>query len=183
MAAIAFDTVHQAERVREQPKTVLAAFVHDGDRSGILPAEAPPTVTAQFQPLDPGIISETIPAFFIGRNKQGFWVAREAGGRAGGIFLFRNSALSFARENTGATGRATIFPSETFELDLENKGNRFIGRLGPLMQRLVALIGNDAHLRTIKRFCLGTLAVVLTTGALAGIMALKVAAVFWRLHY
>jgi hypothetical protein len=168
---------------RQTPARSTAAFAQDGDRSGILPAEAPAIVTAQFQPLDPGIVSETIPAFFIGRNKQGFWVAREAGGRTGGIFLFRNSALSFAKENTRATGRATIFPSETFELDLENKGNQFIGRLGPLMQRLVALIGNDAHLATIKRFCLGALAVLLATGVLAAIMALKVAAVFWRLHY
>jgi hypothetical protein len=48
----------------------------------------------QFGPLDPDIVNESIPAFFIGRNKAGFWVAREAKGDAGGIFLFKSSAVS-----------------------------------------------------------------------------------------
>ena len=111
------------------------------------PAESP-TVIAQFQPLDPGIVSEAIPAFFIGRNKEGFWVARDAKGRIGGIFLLENSALSFARRNSRPAGCATIFPSERFELDLENKGNPLVEYLGSLMrltmsprQRIAALIG------------------------------------------
>ena len=62
-----------------------------------LPTDRPATVTAQFRPLDPGIVNETIPAFFIGRNKEGFWVARDVNGQIGGIFLLENSALSFAR--------------------------------------------------------------------------------------
>src|SRR6202163_4995648 len=89
------------------------------------PAESP-TLTAEFRPLDPGIVSEAIPAFFIGRNKEGFWVARDAKGRIGGIFLLENSALSFAKKNSRPAGCATIFPSERIELDLENRGNAFI---------------------------------------------------------
>jgi hypothetical protein len=58
-----------------------------GERSGPLPADAPATVTAQFRPLDPGILNETIPAFFIGRNMGGFWVTRDVNGQIGGIFL------------------------------------------------------------------------------------------------
>jgi hypothetical protein len=104
---------------------------------------------AQFQPLDPGIVNEAIPAFFIGRNKEGFWVARDAKGRIGGIFLLENSALSFARRNSRPAGCATIFPSERFELDLENKGNPLAAQLGSLIhlatrfrERMAAWIGN-----------------------------------------
>jgi hypothetical protein len=107
------------------------------------------TVIAQFQPLDPGIVNAAIPAFFIGRNKEGFWVARDAKGRIGGIFLLENSALSFARRNSRPAGCATIFPSERFELDLENKGNPFAAQLGSLIhlakrfrERTAAWIGN-----------------------------------------
>ena len=91
-------------------------------------------VTAQFQPLDPGIVNGAIPAFFIGRNKEGFWVARDVNGQIGGIFLLETSALSFARKNSRPAGCATIFPSGRFELDLENKGNRFVVHLASLMR-------------------------------------------------
>ena len=131
MAAITFNAAHR-----------------NGERSGVLPTNSP-TVIAQFQPLDPGIVNEAIPAFFIGRNKEGFWVARDARGRIGGIFLLENSALSFARRNSRPAGCATIFPSERFELDLENKGNPLAAQLGSLIhlatrfrERMAAWIGN-----------------------------------------
>jgi hypothetical protein len=113
------------------------------------PPTGSPTVIAQFQPLDPGIVNEAIPAFFIGRNKEGFWVARDVKGRIGGIFLLENSALSFARRNSRPAGCATIFPSERFELDLENQGNPLATQLGSLIhlatrfrERMAAWIGN-----------------------------------------
>ena len=111
-----------------------AAIEQDGERSGTLPAVEPATVAAQFRPLDPGVVSEAIPAFFIGRSKEGFWVAREVKGRIGGLFLLKNSALSFARRNSQPGGCATIFLSERFELDLKNKGNPFIAQLGLLIR-------------------------------------------------
>jgi hypothetical protein len=108
--------------------------------------------TAQFQPLDPGIVNDAIPAFFIGRNKEGFWVARDVNGQIGGIFLLENSALSFARRNSRPAGCATIFPSRRFELDLENNGNRFVVHLASLMRlamrfrrRIAGLIGKMAE--------------------------------------
>ena len=108
--------------------------------------------TAQFQPLDPGIVNDAIPAFFIGRNKEGFWVARDVNGQIGGIFLLENSALSFARRNSRPAGCATIFPSRRFELDLENSGNRFVVHLASLMRlamrfrrRIAGLIGKMAE--------------------------------------
>ena len=131
MAAIAFNAAHR-----------------NGERSSVLPAESL-TVIAQFQPLDPDIVNEAIPAFFIGRNKEGFWVARDAKGRIGGIFLLENSALSFARRNSRPAGCATIFPSERFELDLENKGNPLAAQLGSLIhlatrfqEQIAAWFGN-----------------------------------------
>ena len=66
-------------------------------------------VTAQFQPLDPGIVNGAIPAFFIGRNKEGFWVARDVNGQIGGIFLLETSALSFARRNSRSGGVQPYF--------------------------------------------------------------------------
>src|SRR5260370_12749005 len=77
------------------------------------PADQPAKVTAEFRPLDAGIVNEAIPAFFIGRNKEGFWVARDAKGQIGGIFLLQNSACSFARKNSRPARSATIFLSES----------------------------------------------------------------------
>jgi len=140
---------------REVPGRSTAAIPRHGERSGILPIESP-TVIAQFQPLDPAVVNEAIPAFFIGRNKEGFWVARDAKGRIGGIFLLENSALSFARRNSRPAGCATIFPSERIELDLENKGNPLAAQLGSLIhfamrfrKRVAAWIGNI--MGTVKR--------------------------------
>jgi hypothetical protein len=104
-----------------------------------LPADAPATVTAQFRPLDPGILDGSIPAFFIGRNKEGFWVARDVNGQIGGIFLLENSATSFAKQNSRPAGCATIYPSERIELDLENQGNPLVRLVAPLMRLLTRL--------------------------------------------
>jgi len=101
----------------------MAAIVFDT----INPSAADPgTSGAPFLPLDPGTVSDAIPAFFIGRNKEGFWVARDARGRIGGLFLSESGALSFARRNSDSAACATIYPSTTFELDLKNMGNPLI---------------------------------------------------------
>jgi hypothetical protein len=145
---------------REVPGRSTAATERESERSGTLSTESP-TVIAQFQPLDPGIVNEAMPAFFIGRNKEGFWVARDAKGRIGGIFLLENSALSFAKRNSRPAGCATIFPSERFELDLENHGNPLVAHIGPLIhfamrhrQRVARFIGKitEALKRRLKYF-------------------------------
>jgi hypothetical protein len=76
-------------------------------------------------PLRPnsGALSESIPLFFIGRNTLGFWVAREAEGRTGGVFLFRRSALQFANRNSAPAGCATMFLNDRLELDVKNEGS------------------------------------------------------------
>jgi hypothetical protein len=124
---------------RPAPGRSPAAIGPHGERAGTLAADGPATVTEPFQPLDPGIVNEAIPAFFIGRNKEGFWVARDVNGQIGGIFLLQNSALSFARRHSEPNGCATIYPSERFELDLENNGNRLVARLGSWMRLEIRL--------------------------------------------
>ena len=144
---------------RQAPRRSTAAI--ERERAGILPTEEAAAVTAQFLPLDPSIVNEAIPAFFIGRNMEGFWVARDVKGQIGGIFLLENSAVSFARRNSRPAGCATIFPSEMIELDLDNKGNPLVAQLGWLKrlamrgrQRMVAFIGNmtEAMKRRLRDF-------------------------------
>ena len=89
---------------------------------------------------DSGVVSETIPLFFIARNKVGLWVAREAEGRTGGIFLFKRSALRFAERNSAPTGCATMLLAERLELDLENRGNRLIGLIGGVLNMVARYI-------------------------------------------
>jgi hypothetical protein len=140
-----------ANRLWCEPNRSAGAIKPEGERARILPTEQPAEVTVKFQPLDPGIVNAAIPAFFIGRNKEGFWVARDVSGQIGGLFLLENSALSFARKNSRSAGCATIFPSERIELDLENNGNSLVAPLGWLKrlatrgrQRMLASIGNMA---------------------------------------
>jgi hypothetical protein len=164
--------------VRRAPARSTTTIEPEAGRAETLPTGKPPMVTAEFQPLEPGIVSEEIPAFFIGRNKEGFWIARDAQGGIGGIFLLQNSAVSFARRNSPSTGCATIFPSGRFELDLQNQGNRFVVQLG-WFKRLAM---REMHRAAIRRFSIGVLTVLAATGALAAIIGLKAAIYYWRFH-
>ena len=141
---------------RQGSSCSTAAIEPECEGSGVLPADGSATVTAQFQPLDPGIVNDAIPAFFIGRNMDGFWVARDAKGQIGGIFLLESSALSFARRKSRPAGCATIFPSGRFELDLENKGNPLVAQLASLIrfarhcrERIAILV--DKMVEAVKR--------------------------------
>jgi hypothetical protein len=145
--------------LRRAPSHSTTAIERERAHTGGLPADEAATVTAQFRPLDPDIVNEAIPAFFIGRNMEGFWVARDVKGQIGGIFLLENSAVSFARKNSRPAGCATIFPSERIELDLDNKGNPLVAQLSWLKrlamrgrQRMVTFIGNmtEAVKRRLK---------------------------------
>ena len=133
---------------RQAPERPAGATGRQSERSGMAPADALGTISTLFVPLDPGIVNETIPAFFIGRNMEGSWVARDVKGQIGGIFLLETSALSFARRNCWPAGCAIIHLSERFELDLENKGNPLVVQLASAVrfarctwQRSAAFIG------------------------------------------
>jgi hypothetical protein len=66
---------------------------------------------------DAGVLNAAIPLFYIGRNRRGLWVAREAEGKSGGIFLTRRAAARFAEESCEPAGCATVFVDEPLELD------------------------------------------------------------------
>jgi hypothetical protein len=121
MAAIAFSATD-----RMQQPLLAQPELRERTRISAVTAIEP---NAQFQPLDPNIVSASIPAFFIGRNEAGFWVAREAKGRIGGLFLLKSSAVEFARNDSAPLRCALIFPSEILELDIENRGSPLIARL------------------------------------------------------
>jgi hypothetical protein len=88
---------------------------------------------------DAGVLNGVIPLFFVGRNKHGFWLAREARGRIGGMFLLRRSAFRFAQQASAPHGSATMFLAKPFELDTRNAGNPVVGWL-------------DAALGLVSRF-------------------------------
>ncbi|RTM12410.1 MAG: hypothetical protein EKK33_16700 [Bradyrhizobiaceae bacterium] len=106
MAAIALQAVHRLPEARTTSSEIGAA--------------------SALKPLDPDVVSAAIPAFFIGRNRAGLWVAREAKGRAGGLFLLESSAIDFAKSRSAPERCALVFPAETFELDIENQGNPLV---------------------------------------------------------
>ena len=95
-------------------------------------------------PKRPDVLNRVIPLFFIGRNKNGFWLAREAGGRIGGMFLLRRSAVRFAQEASAPQGYATMFLVKTFELDTWNCGNMFVGWLNEALGLLRRFIPDYA---------------------------------------
>jgi hypothetical protein len=79
---------------------------------------------------DLSALSETIPLFYIARNSHGFWVARDAEGGCGGVFLLRRSAVRFARNKAAPAGCALMFLNDAPELDVENKGSNLVEPLG-----------------------------------------------------
>jgi hypothetical protein len=99
-------------------------------------AEAGRAIAVTLHRPDPSILSDAIPLFFIARNRDGFWVARDADGYVGGIFLFKQSALKFADRHALPVGCAKMFLSGRFELDIENKGNPLLSRLSATKRAL-----------------------------------------------
>ena len=94
---------------------------------------------------DASALSEAIPLFYIGRNKSGLWVVREAAGGSGGLFLFKQSAARFARRQSEPAGCAMMFLAEPFELDVENQGGRVAGLLAAaskIVARRTPLLGS-----------------------------------------
>ncbi|WP_074818410.1 MULTISPECIES: hypothetical protein [Bradyrhizobium] len=116
----------------------------------------------------PEDLSEAIPVFFIGRNKDGHWVARGADGKSGGLFWRKQAAIRFATRSAWPARCATIFPADNIELDLENQGN-------PLL----------AHTEVTRmlRSVSAAIYVSLMMAVLAGTIALKTGIFLSRLNY
>jgi len=119
---------------------VVLARHFDNARGGR--TSAPIAALREFPPRPSRrIINETIPLFYIGRSRNGFWVAREENSQIGGRFFLRRSALRFASRNGGPAG--TMLLTRRFELDGANDGN-------PLAGAADAVVG--AAVRLAKKF-------------------------------
>jgi hypothetical protein len=103
-------------------------------------AVAAPDTPIEFPPRpDPTVINEIIPLYYIGRNKAGLWVAREAQGRRGGMFLLKRSALRFVKAESEPGGCATIFLDKPFELYLrEQPTDSVVALAGPRLAAKIA---------------------------------------------
>jgi hypothetical protein len=91
------------------------------------PFAASTTATELPRRPDASALSEAIPLFYIGRNKSGLWVVREAAGGCGGLFVLKQSAARFARRQSEPAGCAMMFLAEPFDLDVDNQGSRIAG--------------------------------------------------------
>jgi hypothetical protein len=89
-------------------------------------------------------LNETIPLFYIGQNRDGFWVVRNADGRSGGVFFFKASAVRFARTKSAAGGSALMFLNTPFELDRDNEGSQVVeiltAAIGVARRRMPTLV-------------------------------------------
>ena len=94
---------------RQQPRP------EDGARK---PYIATPAATGLPPRPDPGAVNPSIPIFYIGKNRKGIWVVREADGRSGGLFFLKQTAVRFARRQSEPAGCAMMFVAEPFELDV-----------------------------------------------------------------
>jgi len=121
--------------LKTQRKTSSRAQQRRSKPSGSNGHAPPPSASLPQRPVS-ALLSDAIPLFFIGRNKDGLWVARDEDGRVGGVFLLKGSALRFARDSTPPWGCATMEVPEGFELDIPNHGNPFIEPIVALLRRL-----------------------------------------------
>jgi hypothetical protein len=107
------------------------------------------------------VLNEAIPLFYICQNRHGLWVARDAEGRIGGLFLRKQSALRFAQRQS-TTGCAIMQLSESAELDIENQGSRIAALVGgavdlatrrmPLLTEFVGMVITEWH-KLVAQIC------------------------------
>jgi hypothetical protein len=109
---------------------------------------AAPTTTQLPRRPDASALNEAIPLFYIGRNKNGLWVVREAEGRSGGLFFLKQSAVHFARRQSEPSGCAMMFLDEPIELEVATQAGRHAmpesatGRAARQVPSVVAAIGS-----------------------------------------
>jgi hypothetical protein len=95
----------------------------DGEHSRALPTGPSATGVDHFLPFDPNIPNEATPALLVVRNREGFWVARNAKGHFRGMFLLEQSAVSFARRHSSPVERTMASPSRAIQLDLKSNNS------------------------------------------------------------
>jgi hypothetical protein len=118
--------------------------VYAGHGQGAAPLRRPFAVSAMATQLprrpDSSALSEAIPLFYIGRNKSGLWVVREAAGASCGLFFLKQSAARFARQQSEPAGCAMMYLAEPFELDVVNQGSRIAGLLAAASKAVASCV-------------------------------------------
>jgi len=116
------------------------------------------------------VLSDAIPLYFIGRNRHGFWVARDCEGRMGGIFFTQNAALHFVRRQSAGHGCATAVLPNGLELDTANSGDLLAGGLAAaarLEDRLSAGLAKGGKANFLRVLVAIALIDVILAGAIA----------------
>jgi hypothetical protein len=73
--------------------------------------------TQALQRPDAKILNEAIPLVAIGRNRAGLWIARDCNSSFGRAFVFKGSAIRFAKRVKGQGGYALMFVNDGLELE------------------------------------------------------------------
>jgi hypothetical protein len=97
---------------------------------------------------DPTILNESIPLFSIERNGEGFWVAQDCDGPSRGTFLFKASAVRFAKKASPECG--LMFPDRRIELDPKPAQNARLhnaikGKIARAIARVQVWLGPFVH--------------------------------------
>jgi hypothetical protein len=61
------------------------------------------------------------PLFVIGQDDRGNWVAQDLAGICGGLFVTREAALRYIRDETGHQPQAVVMVSGVLDLDMTRK--------------------------------------------------------------
>lgn len=127
------------------PKGLFPPFTRDQAKSAVRRKPRPLPIAVQKFPQRPdaSIINELIPLCYIGQNRKGRWVVRELEGRSGGLFLFKQWAVRFARRQSEPSGCAIMFIAEPVELEINSDGKCVGTPRSPELSSLQAR-GNDA---------------------------------------
>jgi hypothetical protein len=106
------------------PKGSFLPFTRDQAKSTVRrkPRSLPIAVQNFPRRPDTSVLNESIPLFYIGQNRKGRWVVRESEGRSGGLFLFKQWAVRFARRQSEPFGCAIMFLAEPIELEITSDG-------------------------------------------------------------
>jgi hypothetical protein len=65
---------------------------------------------------DARILNEAIPLVAIGRNRAGLWIARDCDSSIGRAFIFKGSAIRFAKRMKAPAACAVMFVNDSLEL-------------------------------------------------------------------
>jgi hypothetical protein len=97
---------------------------NDNPRESVSVRRGTPSASRDGRTLRPDarILNEAIPLVAIGRNQAGFWVARDCDSSAGRAFVFKGSAIRFAKRMKGRSGCALMFVDDGLELEPGDTG-------------------------------------------------------------